>query len=256
MSTSIERALRAARHGDASVRQQAALHLGTYGDASIAAELVELLVGEADFYVRETLTWAVVTRAEATYPLLLAELDGDGPARVQVLHALSKIRNPQSVAAILPLTDDEDDAVAAKAWWALGRIGTPGAVATLIGHLGVEDTFRRRELTRALEQAGGAAVEGLAQRLREDPVPSVRRHAAEALLGIGEPAARPAAPALFHVIEHDDKEVVLPAIEALAELDLPDVDATLQGLRDGDDAWLSITAGWLLADRADRADRA
>lgn len=255
MSTSIEQALRAARHQDSSVRQRAALHLGTYGDASIAAELVELLVEEPDFYVRETLTWAVVTRAEATYPLLVAELDGDGPARVQVLHALSKIRDPQSVAAILPLADDEDDAVAAKAWWALGRIGTRGAVSTLVDRLGVEDEFRRRELTRAVEQAGAAAVEGLAARLRDDPDPSVRRHAAEALLAIGEPTARPAAPALFHVVEHDDKEVVLPTIEALAELDLPDVDSTLQRLREGDDAWLSITAGWLLADRAERPGR-
>lgn len=252
MSTHLEQALRAARHEDPSMRQRAALYLGTHADDSLAGDLVSLLVTEPDFYVRETLTWAVVTRSKSTYPLLVEALHDEGPARVQVLHALSKIREPASVAEILPLTDDEDDAVAAKSWWALGRIGTPGAVIALIDHLGVEDEFRRRELTRALEQAGEAAVEGLAARLRDDPEQSVRRHAAEALLAIGDPAARGAAPALFHVVEHDDKEVVLPAIEALAALDLPEVDATLQRLRDGDDAWLSITAGWLLTDRADR----
>lgn len=250
-----EQALRAARHGDPSVRQRAALHLGTHGDDSIADELVSILVGEPDFYVRETLTWAVVTRASATYPHLVEALRDEslreGPARVYLLHALSKIRDPASVAEILPHADDEDDAVAAKAWWALGRIGTPGAVTELLDHLGVEQDFRRRELTRALEQAGEAAVEGLTERL-EHPETGVRRHAAEVLLGIGDPETRPAAPALLRVVEHDDREVVLPAIEALAELDLPEVDVVLERLRDGDDTWLSITAGWLLTDRAER----
>ena len=51
----------------------------------------------------------------------------------------------------------------------------------------------------------------------------------------------------------DDKEVVLPAVEALAALDLPEVDDVLRRLRDGDDAWLSITAGWLLTDRSGTA---
>lgn len=252
MSTSLEQALRAARHDDPSVRQRAALHLGTYADDSIAHELVDLLTCEPDFYVRETLTWAVVTRSSVTFPLLIEALQTGGPARVQVLHALSKIRDPAAVADILPLASDPDDAVAAKAWWALGRTGTPGAISALLDHLGDEDDFRRRELTRALEQAGEDAVEGVAQRLRHDPDGSVRRHAAEVLVGLGDPAARGAAEALFHVIKHDDKEVVLPAMEALAALDLPEVDATLERLRDGDDTWLSLTAGWLLTDRTER----
>lgn len=252
MSTPLDRALQAATHEDPSVRQRAALYLGTHADDSIAGRLVELLVAEPDFYVRETLTWAVVARASSTYPLLLEALQTAPAARVQVLHALSKIRNPASVAQILPFADDAEDPVAAKAWWALGRIGTPGAVAALVDHLGVEEDFRRRELTRALEQVGEAAVEPLARRLREAPDPATRRHAAEVLIGIGDPAARAAAPALFHVIEHDDKEVVLPAMEALAELYLPEVEETLRRLRDGDDAWLSLTAGWLITDRAER----
>lgn len=253
MSSSLEQALRAARHDDPSVRQRAALHLGTYGDDSIAGDLVDLLVTEPDFYVRETLTWAVVTRVAATYPLLIGALREAGRGRIQVLHALSKIREPRAVAEIIPLAADPDDAVAAKAWWALGRTGTTGATRTLLDLLGDEDDFRRRELTRALEQAGEAAVGGLAERLQQDPAPAVRQHAAEVLVGIGDPTGRGAAEALFHAIAHDDKEVVLPAMEALAALDLPEVDATLLRLRDGEDTWLSITAGWLLDDRAERS---
>ena len=251
-SESLDKALRAAVHEDSSVRQRAALHLGTYGDDSIAGALVSLLVREPDFYVRETLTWAVVTRAEATYPLLVQALAESEGGRVQILHALSKIRRPEAVAQILPYIGDADPHVAAKARWALGRTATPGAVAALLDHLGEEDDFSRRELTRALEQAGERAVEGLAERLLDASELTVRRHAAEVLVGIGDPAGRAAGEALFHVIEHDDKEVVLPAMEALAALDLPEVDATLTRLRDGDDQWLSITAGWLLEARAPR----
>lgn len=250
--SSLEQALRAARHDDPSVRQRAAFHLGTHADDSVAGDLVDLLVSEPDFYVRETLTWAVVTRAEATFPLLLEALRGTGPERVQVLHALSKIRRPEAVAHILPLAGDPDDAVAAKAWWALGRTGTPGAVTALVDRLGEREDFRRRELTRALEQAGEPAVHALAGRLREAPDAEVRRHAAEVLVGFG-PAAVPAADALLHAVEHDGKEVVLAAMEALAALDVPGVDEVLVRLRDGSDRWLSITAGWLLTDRAERA---
>lgn len=173
-SDSLERALQAAAHEDSSVRQRAAPYLGTHADNSVARELVSLLISEPDFYVRETLTWAVVTRADATYPLLVDAL---------------------------------------------------------------QDTVRER-------------VQGLAERLAEAADPSVRSHAAEVLVGIGDPDARPAADALLHASAHDDKQVVVPAMEALATLDVPGVDETLTRLREGEDQWLSITAGWLLEDRA------
>lgn len=245
-------ALRAALHEDPSVRQEAALRLGTLADDSLAPELVALLVSEPDLNVREMLTWAVVRRADAAYPLLIRALQDEGPARVQVLHTLSKIRDPRAVAHILPLADDPDPAVAAKAWWALGRTGVANAFPVLLAHLGDPDETRRRELTRALEQLGELAVDGLAVRLRDDPDPAVRRHAAEALAVIGDPAARGAAGALAHAVERDAKDIAMVAVEALAALDLPEADAALRRLRDGDDRWLAITAEWLLADRAER----
>jgi HEAT repeat protein len=250
-SARLEEALRAAFSTDPSVRQEAALRLGTLADASLAPQLVTLLVSEPDFYVRETLTWAVVNQAQAALPHLLAALEGDDPSRVQVLHALSKIRDPAAVPVILPLADDPDDAVAAKAWWALGRTGTPEAAPALLAHLGDRDEARRRELTRALEQLGEPAVAGLAECLGDEDV-LTRRHAAEALSVIGDPAARGAAEALAHAVEHDVKEVSLVAVEALARLDVPVVDAALRRLRDSGDRWLSIIADWLLTDRAER----
>jgi hypothetical protein len=69
---------------------------------------------------------------------------------------------------------------------------------------------------------------------------------------IGDPAARGAAGALAHAVERDAKDIAMVAVEALAALDLPEADAALRRLRDGDDRWLAITAEWLLADRAER----
>ena len=69
--TPFDQALQAARHDDPSVRQRAALWLGTHADETVAADLVRLLVTEPDFYVRETLTWAlaaVTTAAAASRP--------------------------------------------------------------------------------------------------------------------------------------------------------------------------------------------
>lgn len=244
-------ALRAALHADPSVRQEAAIRLGTLADASTAGELVALLVSEPDFFVRESLTWAVVRQAEAALPHLLAALEGRAPSRVQVLHALSKIQDPSAVARILPLADDHDPAVSAKAWWALGRTATPEAVPALMAHLGDPDEARRHELTRALEQLGLPAVPALADRLRRGDAVQ-RRHAAEVLTAIGDPGARGAVDALVHAVEHDDKEVALVAVEALARLEVPEVDEALQRLRGSSDRWLAIIADWLLSDRSER----
>lgn len=247
----LQRALRAALHEDPNVRQEAALRLGTLAGPDTAGELVALLVSEPDLGVRETLTWAVVRQADAALPHLLAALEGEEPSRVQVLHALSKIQDPTAVARILPLADDPDPAVAAKAWWALGRTGVPEAVPALMAHLGDPDEARRHELTRALEQLGAPAVDALADRLRTgDPVE--RRHAAEVLMVVGDPDARPAVDALVHAVEHDDKDVALVAVEALARLEVPEVDEALRRLRGSSDRWLAIIADWLLSDRAER----
>lgn len=258
MSTddTLARARRGVHHPDPNVRQESAFRLGTFADASMAAELVSLLVSEDDFYVRETLTWAVVAHAEAAYPHLIEALDREGPTRVQVLHALSKIRNPEAVQHILPMADDPDPAVAAKAWWALGRIADVRGLPALLSHLGDPDPDKRRELTAALEQFGEPAVPALAERLldRTNPV-ETRRHIAEVLVAIDDPAARGAADALAQAVEHDDKEVAVVAITALAQLDVPQVDEVLDRLRRESDGWLAIMADWFLSDRAEATER-
>ncbi|MFK5583027.1 HEAT repeat domain-containing protein [Serinicoccus sp. LYQ131] len=257
--TTLDRARRAVSDPSPTVRQQAALHLGTHGDATLTPDLVSLLVDEGDFFVRETLTWAVVRHPEAALAPLLDALDRCPDARVQVLHALSKIQAPEAVPQILRFADARQPGVAAKAWWALGRTGTPEAAPALLAHLGEGEEEQRRELSRALEQLGAPAVEGLADALAA-PDPAVRHHAAQALVLIGDPAARPAAAALAEAAlapaaQGEGRETALVALEALAPLDAPEVEEALMLLRDGEDRFLSLTAQWLLADRAERAGR-
>ena len=250
--TTLEQALQAAAHADPKVRQEAALRLGTLADGSVAGRLVELLVDEPDFFVRETLTWVVVAQRESTLPHLLAALDRADASRVQVLHALSKIRDASTevVDRIVPLAEDPDPAVAAKAWWALGRTAVPSTADVLARHLGTGDDDRRRALTSALEQFGGPAVPVLVEAL-EDGSPAVRRHALEALALIGDPGARPAAGALAAFVESPGapKDELVVAVEALGQLDVPEARSTLERLRAGEDTFLATMADWLLGRR-------
>lgn len=249
--TPLQEALRAALSPDLMVRQRGALALGTLADDSVAGELVALLVSEADPFVRETLTWAVVRRAPATVPHLLAALAGEDDSRAQVLHALSKIQDPQSVQHALPLVHDPHPLVAAKAWWMVGRTAVPGTAPVLLELLGVpRDEEQRHALTRALAQMGEVAVPGLAQALGAAD-PEVRRHAAEVLVAVGDPAVG-ALDALLAAAEGEDRELAVLALEALGPLRAPEVDEVLLRLRDGRSRWLATVADWLMGDRGER----
>lgn len=88
---------------------------------------------------------------------------------------------------------------------------------------------------------------GLAAALGSDD-PAVRRHAAEALVAIGEPAVG-ALDALVEAAQGEDREVAMLALEALAPLDSPRVDEVLAALRDGRSRWLATVADWLIGER-------
>lgn len=170
---------------DPALRQRAAMALGTTDPSPVMDWLVTTMATEPDDFVRETLIWAVVSRPEAATPELVAALNRDLP-REPVLHALSKIGDPSTQSAIVPWAADEDALVAAKAWWALARIGSVESLPTLLGHLGATKAERRHGLTRALLQFGGPAIDALAVQL-ESPNAAVRSHAAEVLVAFADP---------------------------------------------------------------------
>lgn len=191
--------LDAARSADPELRHQAALQLGTERPADALDELVALLVAETQVPVVETLTWAVVAYHPACVPVLLRALDelpdgpGAGQARVRLLHALSKTGgddpafDERARAEVLRWADDADPAVAARAWWALARLGVDPQV--LVDHLGQSDPEQGQALLRALVERGPDAVDALAGALASSDE-HVSAQAAEALVRLIDPMTR------------------------------------------------------------------
>ncbi len=143
--------------------------------------------------------------------------DGDTGTRVQALHLLSKLADPDTVTIVAHHIDDPDPLVAEKARWALARIGDPSVIPLLVDQLGHPDLATRDTMTSTLTQFGAAAVPTLVSALRSKD-PSIRAHAADVLCFIGSPGAREAIPALVGGLNDDHPDVRLAMTLALREL--------------------------------------
>ncbi|WP_420042015.1 HEAT repeat domain-containing protein [Gordonia sp. MP11Mi] len=165
-------------------RLRAALAAGTDPVPELLDRLVERCGVEPDFYVRDTLTWAI-TRfpAERTVPAVTAELDSSvAQARSQALHTLSKIGDGSTCATITrELLTDDDDEVSRSAWRAAvilvpddERAALAAILATQFGR-GGGDMYR--SLSRAIVELGEAA-DGAVRLAQRSPDPLIRGHAA------------------------------------------------------------------------------
>lgn len=142
---------------DPTIRLRAALAAGTTPDRAFLAALLERTAIEADFYVRDMLTWALTRLpVDLTVPHLHHQLrDPRAQARSQSLHTLSKIRHPDTWEALTPqLLHDPDDEVARVAWrLAVARVPEDHRswlAGHLIGELGRGTPEVQRSLSRAL----------------------------------------------------------------------------------------------------------
>jgi HEAT repeat protein len=153
---------------DQSVRLKAALAAGTYPDP----EYIEILIAqcelESDFFVRDTLSWALM-RHDVTKVVkrLETELRSSNPqAKSQAIHTLSKIGDK----ANYPLITDEmlfdpDDFMASTAW-RVASVLVPDdqkmiLVKKLITQLGRGDSDTQFGLTRFLCALGECIVDPL-----------------------------------------------------------------------------------------------
>ncbi|MBG6192188.1 HEAT repeat protein [Arthrobacter sp. CAN_A212] len=237
----IDEALERLVDPDKDVRQAAALNLGTKADTAAAQALVRRLGAEQDFFVRDTLSWAITRIADAATPLLLDALSGtDTATRVQALHVLSKIADPATTSHISLLTADADTGVASKARWALTRIADPSAIPNLAAHLGTGDSHKRNDLTRDLASFGAAAVPDLITALANGPA-TVRGHAAEVLCFMGH-EAEGATDALAQALQDTADEVRLSAAMALYEMDTTTAREILSHQLEADDQRLRAIA--------------
>lgn len=169
-------------------RLQAALSVGTTAEDRHLGALIQRCRTEPDFFVRDMLTWAITRMpAEATVPLLIAELSSEVPqAQSQALHTLSKIGDPRGWEAMDPGTIGDgliahaDTEVARSAWRAAVAL-VPGderekLASSLVTQLGRGDVETQKSLSRAIVSLGEDLMSVLDGRLQAEEE-TVRTHA-------------------------------------------------------------------------------
>jgi len=200
------------RHPDAAVRFRTVLDAGR---ALEVDDLVEAIRDEHEPGVREVLTWALAQHGgAAVIPVAtLADAD-DADVRHQVAHVLGKVADAGALGTVRELLRDADARVAAKAAFALGRIGGSDAVAALTGVLGQGAVVRRVAAVDALGVLGADAVPALVGALAS-PAPEVRADAADALGLIGSVDG---VAALAVAAADRESDVAVAALMALAAI--------------------------------------
>ncbi len=155
---------------DKSVRLKAALAAGTYPDPEFIDVLVTQCSHETDFFVRDTLSWALIRNdIPKVIDRLKPELNSENPqAKSQALHTLTKIGDRQFYSLIThEHLLDSNDKVAVTAWRAASVLAPeneiPALVRILVTQLGRGDSDVQFDLTRFLCGLGDAIIEPLSE---------------------------------------------------------------------------------------------
>ena len=155
---------------DKSVRLQAALAAGTYPEDAHIEVLVNQCAHEPDFFVRDTLSWALMRHEiSKVVERLKSELNSDNPqARSQALHTLSKIGDKQFYSLITNEHHfDPLDKVAVTAWRAASVLVPDSEISVLakilVSQLGRGDSDVQFDLTRFLCALGDSIVQPLSE---------------------------------------------------------------------------------------------
>ena len=153
-----------------SVRLKAALAAGTYPNLDHIEILIRQCSDESDFFVRDTLSWALMRQdRKSVVQRLIPELKSENPqSRSQALHTLSKIGDKENYKLItLDLLLDSNDFVASTAWRSASVLvpdaDKPALVDVLISQLGRGDSDTQFGLTRFLCAIGQPIVAPLMQ---------------------------------------------------------------------------------------------
>ncbi|MBC7226945.1 MAG: HEAT repeat domain-containing protein [Thermoflexales bacterium] len=168
-----------------------------------------------------------ILSSEDHVPFLIGMLNNPDARRAAAI-ALGKIGDPRAVPSLLEALQDADEGVRRGAREALVRIGAP-AVPGLLQALWDADEWVRREAAWALGRIGDSqAVPGLLEALRG--AEWWVRQAAVALERIGAPAV----PGLLEALRDADADVRGAVEKVLAKIGAPAVPGLLEALRDAD----------------------
>ena len=155
---------------DQSVRLKAALAAGTYPEVEFIQVLISQCAIEPDFFVRDTLSWALMRNDVAkVVKHLETELESsNNQAKSQAIHTLSKIGDKTNYRLITDeMLFDPDDFMAATAWRVASVLvpedEKPSLVKKLITQLGRGDSDTQFGLTRFLCALGECIVEPLTE---------------------------------------------------------------------------------------------
>ena len=177
---------------DQSVRLKAALAAGTYPETEFIEILIHQCAVESDFFVRDTLSWALMRQErEAVMELLKTELNSPiSQARSQALHTLSKIGDKSNYELISnEHLLDEEDLVASTAWRAASVLvpddKKSALVRKLVTQLGRGDGDTQFGLTRFLCTIGEPIVKPLEEAAKSENE-NVRVHAEITLIRFKE----------------------------------------------------------------------
>jgi ligand-binding SRPBCC domain-containing protein len=158
---------------DQSVRLKAALAAGTYPEPEYIEILIRQCAIETDFFVRDTLSWALMRNDIPTVVKRLeTELESANvQAKSQAIHTLSKIGDKNNYRLITDeMLFDPDDFVASTAWRAASVLVPDDQKAILIEklvtQLGRGDSDTQFGLTRFFCALGDSIVEPLTEAAR------------------------------------------------------------------------------------------
>jgi HEAT repeat protein len=177
---------------DQSVRLKAALEAGTYPNPDHIKVLIRQCAIESDFFVRDTLSWALMRHDQkSVVEHLKVELHSENTqARSQALHTLSKIGDKENYSLITRgLLLDPDDFVASTAWRSASVLvpesEKPALVELLVTQLGRGDSDTQFGLTRFLCAIGKQIVAPLTQAAQSSDE-AIRTHAEFTLIRFQE----------------------------------------------------------------------
>ncbi len=155
---------------DQSVRLKAALAAGTYPEPEYIEILIRQCAIETDFFVRDTLSWALMRN---DIPTVVKQLEtelqsANTQAKSQAIHTLSKIGDKNNYRLITDeMLFDPDDFVASTAWRAASVLVPDDQKAILVEKLVTQlargDSDTQFGLTRFLCALGDSIVEPLTE---------------------------------------------------------------------------------------------
>ncbi len=168
---------------DQSVRLKAALAAGTYPEPEFIDVLVSQCAHELDFFVRDTLSWALLrNEIPKVIERLKPELVSENPqAKSQALHTLTKIGDKKYYSLVThEHLYDSNDKVASTAWRTASVLVPANEVKALteilISQLGRGDSDLQFDLTRFLCALGDSIIEPLSEAAKSSRE-EIRMHA-------------------------------------------------------------------------------